>query len=499
MSKYESRFFVNGELVAPAQPKTFPLSSPATGEFLGDIPIAQDQDINNIVAAAEKAQVQWAKVPARRRAAIMRTFAALMDENKHKLSELDAVCMGKPLHGGLEDIQEAVDISNYFAGLVEVAGGETSLNSPDSLCISMRQPFGVVASIIPWNFPSMIWCHDVIPAAGAGNAVILKTSEKSPLSGVLLAQLAFKAGFPAGVINVVSGPGETGALLSSHMKIRRISFTGSARAGRAIMEAAARSNLKAVSLELGGKSPLIVFDDADLEKTSAAAVASITTSKPSDTMIIAETGPRSNLSPPDSGQICTASSRVYVQKGAAAKFKKLVKQRMESLRLGDPLHSETQMGPQADDKQANVVASFLEVGAQHGTALVGGKRATDKGENFIQPTIYTDLSDDSKLNVEEIFGPVQVLHEFYTEEEAVRRANDTEYGLYASVFTKDINRALRVARALEAGNVGVNTTSPDGAYELPFGGFKGSGIGRQKGSNSVLDWTEVKSVYIKHQ
>ncbi|KAJ3528856.1 hypothetical protein NM208_g10015 [Fusarium decemcellulare] len=462
MSKYESRFFINGELVSPVQAKTFPLSNPATGDALGDIPIAQKDDINNAVAAAEKAQLEWAKVPARRRSAIVRQFAAIMDKNKHRLSELDAVCMGKPLHGGLEDIQEAVDISNYFAGLVEIAGGETSLNSPDSLCVSMRQPFGVVASIIPWNFPSMIWCHDVIPAAGAGNAVILKTSEKSPLSGVLLAQLAFEAGFPAGVINVVSGPGETGALLSAHMKIRRISFTGSARAGRAIMEAAARSNLKAVSLELGGKSPLIVFDDADLEKTSAAAVASITT---------------------NSGQICTASSRVA----------------WGAFDLETHWQSETQMGPQADRKQADAVASFLEVGGQDGTALVGGKRATDQGENYIQPTIFTNLSDQSKLNVEEIFGPVQVLHEFETEEEAVRRANDTEYGLYASVFTKDINRALRVARALEAGNVGVNTTSPDGAYELPFGGFKGSGIGRQKGSNSVLDWTEVKSVYIKHE
>ncbi|KAL2835660.1 aldehyde dehydrogenase domain-containing protein [Aspergillus pseudoustus] len=477
MSQYESRLFINGELVAPSKGNTFPLLNPATSALVADIPIAEEDDIDRVVAAAEKAQPAWARLPARKRAAVIRKFADLMDQNKDRLSELDSVCMGKPLHDGLGDVQEACDITNYFAGLVELADGETSLNSADTLNISMRQPYGVVASIIPWNFPTMIWCHDVIPAAGAGNAVILKTSEKAPLGGVLLAQLAFQAGFPPGIINVVSGPGQTGALLSAHMRIRKISFTGSTGTGRAIMQNAAKSNLKAVSLELGGKSPLLVFDDADLPKTAAAAVKSITF---------------------NSGQICTASSRVYVQKGVAADFKKLVAQLMLNLRLGDPTDAKTNMGPQADSKQAAAIARFLEAGAKDGQALVGGKPALEAGENFIHPTVFANIPDKSKLDLEEIFGPVMVLHEFDTEEEAVRRANDTEYGLYASVFTKDGSRALRVARALEAGNVGVNCTSPDGAYELPFGGWKASGIGSQKGSTAVLEWTQAKSVYINH-
>ncbi|KAF9892998.1 hypothetical protein FE257_012409 [Aspergillus nanangensis] len=477
MSLYESRLFINGELVEPSKGNKFPLLNPATNALVANIPIADEDDIDKLVAAAEKAQPAWARTPARKRATVIRKFAALMDENKYKLSELDSVCMGKPLHHGLGDVQEACDISNYFAGLVEHADGETSLNSPDVLSISMRQPFGVVASIIPWNFPTMIWCHDVIPAAGAGNAVILKTSEKSPLGGVLLAQLAYQAGFPPGIINVISGPGQTGALLSAHMKIRKISFTGSTPTGRAIMQAAAKSNLKAVSLELGGKSPLLVFEDADLDATAAAAVKSITF---------------------NSGQICTASSRVYVQKSVADKFKALAVKIMQNLRLGDPAQPNTNMGPQADSRQAAVVASYLQAGAKDGTALVGGERALEAGDNYIHPTIFADIPHGSKLDAEEIFGPVMVLHEFETEDEAVQRANDTEYGLFASVFTKDVGRALRVARALEAGNVGVNCTSPDGAYELPFGGWKMSGIGYQKGSHAVLEWTQGKSVSIKH-
>ncbi|KAE8401870.1 Aldehyde/histidinol dehydrogenase [Aspergillus pseudonomiae] len=382
-------------------------------------------DIDKAVAAAEKALPGWARLPARKRAAIIRKFAALMDENKHKVSEVCGNSPSQVIDRLLTFSPEAYDITNYFAGLVEIADGETSLNSPDSLNISMRQPFGVVASITPWNFPTMIWCHHVVPASGAGNAVILKTSEKAPLSEVLLAQLAYQAGFPPGIINVVSGPGQTGALLSAHMR-------------RAIMQAAAKSNLKTVSLELGRKSPVLAFDDANLEATAAASVKPITF---------------------NSGQVCTASSRLY-----------LVSQLMLNLRLRDARASSTHMGPQADSKQAAAVARYLEAGLQDGQAL-------------------------SELNMEEVFGPVLVLHEFETEEEAVRRAYDTEYGVYASVFTKDVSRALRVVRALEAGR---NCTSPDGTYELPFGGWKASGIRSQKGSSDIFEFTQGKSVYINH-
>lgn len=477
MGKYETRHFIDGKFVNGESGKTFDVTNPFDGKVIATVPAASEQDISAAVEAATRAQPAWAALAASRRASVLRRFAVLMAENASKLAELDAVCMGKPVSAHRGEVETACDITNFFAGQVEQAYGQSSLNAPNHLNISLRQPFGVVAAIIPWNFPTMIWCHEVPPACGAGNAIILKTSEKSPLSGLLLSQIAFEAGFPPGIVNVLSGTGSTGELLSSHMKIRRISFTGSVRAGRAVMQAAARSNLKSVSLELGGKSPLIVFADADLESAAELATTSITY---------------------NSGQVCTASSRVYVQKGAAGAFKKLLVARFEALKLGSPTSTDTDLGPQADATQARKIARYLEIGKQDGNVLTGGEKS-HIGANYIEPTVFAGIPDDSRINVEEVFGPVLVLHEFDTEEEAVARANDTDYGLYASVFSSNIDTALRVARALDAGNVGVNCTSPFDSYELPFGGYKASGIGRSKGSNAVLSWLEEKSVYIRHK
>ncbi|KAA8646690.1 aldehyde dehydrogenase family protein [Aspergillus tanneri] len=477
MSKYESRLFIDGNLVDAKSGKTYDLLNPATNEFLAKIPIALREDVDAAVEAAGKAQPQWAALPAHIRGDVLRKFSNLMAENVSKLAELDSICMGKPVGTHRADVEEACKITNFFSGLVETASGQTSLNTPHHMDLSLRQPFGVVAAIVAWNFPTLLWVHEISAACGAGNAMILKTSEKSPLSGILLAQLATKAGFPPGIVNIVSGAAETGELLSSHMKIRKISFTGSTRAGRAVMQAAARSNLKNVALELGGKSPLIVFDDANLDWAAADAVNSITL---------------------NSGQVCTSSSRAYVQKGAAATFKKLLISYMSKLKMGEPSAASTQLGPQADARQAASVKNYIAIGKQSGHVLHGGGQV-DCGVNFVQPTIFTDVADTSRLNVEEIFGPVLVLHEFETEVEVIKRANDTEYGLYSSVYSSNINTALRVASALEAGNVGVNCTSPYGAYDLPFGGFKASGIGRQKGSNAIQSWLEEKSVFIRQE
>ncbi|KAF2159958.1 hypothetical protein M409DRAFT_37826 [Zasmidium cellare ATCC 36951] len=477
MAKYETRHFIDGKFVEGSPSQRFDVKNPVSGELIASVPAASEKDVQLAVDATKKAQPAWAALAAKDRAKVLRKFADLMEQNAGYLAELDAVCMGKPVSAHRGEVETACDITNFFAGQVEQAYGQSALNAPNHLNISLRQPFGVVAAIVPWNFPTMIWCHEVPPACGAGNAVILKTSEKSPLSGLVLAELALKAGFPPGIVNVVSGAGPTGELLSSHMQIRRISFTGSTRAGRAVMQAAAKSNLKSVNLELGGKSPLIVFADADLEAAAELATTSITY---------------------NSGQVCTASSRAYIQKGAADAFKKLLIARFEALKLGAPTAGDTDLGPQADAVQAKAVARFLEVGNQYGKALTGGK-ASNVGENYVQPTIFFNIKDDSRINVEEVFGPVLVLHEFDTESEVLQRANASEYGLYASVFTSNVDTALRVARGLEAGNVGVNCTSPFDSYELPFGGYKVSGIGRSKGSNAVLSWLEEKSVYIRQK
>ncbi|KPI35622.1 Retinal dehydrogenase 1 [Cyphellophora attinorum] len=444
MSKYETRLWIDGQY-QPVNGSTYSLSNPATGKWLADIPSASAEDVEKAVKAAQKAQPAWAATPAYMRARVLRKFSDLIHENRLRLQELDSICMGKPMAQAADDVEEGRNILNFFSGLVELTHGETSLNTADHLNMMVRQPFGVVAAIVPWNFPTMLACHEIGPSTGAGNAVILKTSEKSPLSGSFLGKLSAEAGFPPGIVNIISGAGDTGALLSSHMQIRKISFTGSTNAGRAVMQAAAKSNLKDVALELGGKSPLLVFADANLEQAAARAIASITT---------------------NAGQICTASSRAYVEKSIAEDFRKRLSDGFKSIVQGDPSAEGTGIGPQADSKQAQNILRYFEIAKQDGKLL--------------------------------IFGPVLVVHEFETEEDAVKRANETEYGLYASVFTRDINKAMRVARALEAGSVGVNTASPYGAYELPFGGFKASGIGRQKGSASLLAWTQEKSIFVNH-
>ncbi|KIY01115.1 uncharacterized protein Z520_02667 [Fonsecaea multimorphosa CBS 102226] len=476
-SKYEGRLFIGGSLVSGMSGRTFPLKNPATNETIAEITVAEQQDVDKAVEAAAKAQPVWAATPAYQRGRILRKFADLVYQNREKIQKLDSLAMGKPLSSAKGELEEACNITNYFAGLVELADGQTSTNNNEHLNLTIRQPFGVVAAIIPWNFPALLFCHEIVPACGAGNAMILKTSEKAPLSGVFLGQLCHEAGIPPGVVNVISGAGETGALLSSHMQIRRISFTGSTRAGRAVMEAAAKSNIKDVALELGGKSPLIVFADASLDRAVECAVHSFTS---------------------NAGQTCTASTRLYVERTVASEFKQMMVDRIKKLNQGPPSATATDVGPQADSAQTAAIARFLEMGKAEGQILVGGKLASEIGDNFVQPTVVTGVGDDSEINREEVFGPVLVLHEFDNEDDVIRRANDSDYGLYASLFTTKINRALRVAKALEAGSVGVNVSSPYGAYELPFGGFKASGIGRQKGSDAVKAWTQEKTVYIHH-
>jgi len=339
--------------------------------------------------------------------------------------------------------------------------------------MTMKTPYGVCAGIVPWNFPTVMFVLKMAPAIAAGNAIIIKTSEKSPLSAPFLANLAKEAGIPDGIVQCLSGMGDTGKILCEHMRVRKISFTGSTRTGRAIAAAAAQSNLKSVTLELGGKSPCLVFDDADIDEAVAGCTFSISV---------------------NSGQMCMASSRLYVHEKIYDEFAQKFAKSFGSYKQGDTLDPSTTMGPQADEIQAKAVQSYLDIGNKDGKALIGGNK---KEGNFFEPTVYTDIAEDSRINKEEVFGPVTILHRFSDEKDVVAKANDSEYGLYASVYTQNIDRAMRVAKALEAGTVGVNCTSPSGAADMPFGGFKSSGYGREGGPNALSIWLEEKAVVIK--
>ena len=367
----------------------------------------------------------------------------------------------------------------YFAGRACELTGETSLNTPGMVNMTFRQPYGVTGAIIPWNGPVVMLAMKIGPALVSGNAMVLKSSEKAPLSILVIGRLCQEIGLPKGVLNILSGFGRpTGEAIAKHMDIRKLAFTGSAAAGRAIKKAAADSNLKNVTLELGGKSPLIVFEDADLEKAVPAAAISILA---------------------NSGQVCMASSRIYVHASIADKFTTALTSAMKTFGANpsgslDPMSASTNRGPQADKIQFDRVMSYLQEAKDAKlTTLTGGDRDGKTGY-YIQPTILSDIPESSRLMREEIFGPVVCLNTFTEEDDVLRRANDTEYGLYASVYTKDVSRAMRVAKAFEAGTVGVNCTSPTVAFDLPFGGYKGSGDGRELGKRSLEMWTEEKTV-----
>lgn len=376
---------------------------------------------------------------------------------------------------------------SYFSQAAYGAGS-SSLNTPGHMNFSLRQPYGVVAAVIPWNAPLVFLSKKLAPALAAGNTVVLKTSERAPLTSDRVARMLQEAGFLKGVVNVLHGHGlPSGDAIARHMKIRALSFTGSVGTGRKIMKAAADSNFKHLIFELGGKSPAVVFEDADLEDAVKGCFASIMS---------------------NSGQACFALSRIYVQKTVAEQFAKHFEVLLQQRKMGNPEAKETESGPVADREQWKRVTGFLEDTSTKGRIVQGGQleeagtvvngtnEKTD-GKLFVKPTVLYDQPESSKVMKEEIFGPVVCINTFDTEEEVLGWANDTEHGLYAAVYTKDLDRALRVASRLDSGMVGVNTNSPAGVWDLPFGGYKDSGVGREGFLDSLSDWLETKSIYVK--
>ncbi|KAL1635880.1 hypothetical protein SLS58_010048 [Diplodia intermedia] len=473
----ETRLFIDGKFVPASDNGTFPLTSPHTSTPLAAVSAATATDVDAAVAAASRAQPGWSAQSPTQRGAPMAALAGLLLAHKATLAALEARSMGKPV-GEFVDADAAAGAFRLYAGVGWAAGGATSLNTPGYVNVTVRQPFGVVAVIIPWNVPLLFFAKKVAPALAAGNAVVVKSSERAPLTSAKLATLINQAGFPPGVINVLSGLGPVaGAAMSSHPRIRMLSFTGSLRAGRAIQAAAAASNLKNVVLELGGKSPAVVFADADLDDAARATAYSV----------------RANA-----GQTCMQNSRIYVQRAVADAFVERVKACLAGVRAGDPLDAETQMGPIVDGEQRRRVLEYVEQGEKASReTIVLGKDGDAPGSMHVSPTVFLDTEEGARVMKEEVFGPVVSINVFDDEDEVVGKANDTEFGLYASVFTRDVDRALRMMTRLDAGTVGVNCTSPTTAIDMPFGGYKQSGVGREGLEHSLNNFLEVKTALIK--
>ncbi|KAJ5294162.1 hypothetical protein PENANT_c028G05451 [Penicillium antarcticum] len=473
LKSIETRLFINNEFLPSSSNKTFKVVYPYTKEVVAEVQEADTKDVDNAVAAANAAFPAWRDLGVEQRGHYLRKLSQLILESVDDLAKLEVLCIGRPLTQ-LFDPGLAAEYFRYFADAGWSAQGTASLNTPDHLNLTVKQPFGAVALIIPWNFPLIMFAGKMAPALAAGNTVVLKSSEKAPLTSLYMAKLIQKAGFPPGVVNILSGHGDpAGSALASHMGVRGISFTGSSLTGRKIQVASAKSNMKHVHMELGGKTPAIVFPDADIASAAAQTQFSIQF---------------------NSGQICVANSRIYVHESISDEFIKSFREHFAAIKMGDPMDPSVGHGPQVDLIQYERIKEYLAIGEKDGKMTVGGN-ANDG--LFVKPTVFEGVPEDSRLMQEEVFGPVVAINTFSTEEEAIAKANNSEFGLYASVFTKDLDRAVRVSKALDAGTVGVNCTSPTGAKDCPFGGFKSSGTGREGLLHSLDSFLEVKTILIK--
>jgi betaine-aldehyde dehydrogenase len=469
---------VQPRAAAPQAGEGFASLNPATGEVVGYFKVAGATEVNAAVRAAQRAQAGWAAMTGAERARILRRAAALLRERNRELAELETRDTGKPIaETVVVDVVSGAECLEYFAALAQSLSGEHIDLGPQAFGYTRREPLGVVAGIGAWNYPLQIACWKAAPALACGNAMIFKPAELTPFSAVKLEEIFFEAGLPPGVFQVVQGFAETGRLLTRHPDIRKISLTGEVGTGKAVMTDAAQT-LKHVTLELGGKSPLIVFEDAKLDNAVSAALLANFYS---------------------SGQVCSNATRVFVHKSIKADFLARLVQRVGAMRIGDPLDPATQVGALISEQHMHKVLRYVERGKADGARLlIGGNRVTTgslgKGY-FVAPAVFDDCRDDMAIVREEIFGPVMSVLEFDDEAEVIARANATEFGLAAGVFTNDLTRAHRVIARLQAGTCWINhyNVTP---IEMPFGGVKLSGLGRENGRAAVEHYTQLKSVYV---
>ena len=470
--------FIGGKWQDSVSGKTFVTANPATGEVICQVAEGDKADVDLAVKAARKAFTDgpWPKMNASERGRLLHKLADLIEQNQEELAALESLDNGKPLRDAMAaDLPLTIKCYRYYAGWADKVHGKTIPVEGPYFCYTRHEPIGVVGQIIPWNFPLLMQAWKWGPALATGCTIVLKPAEQTPLTALRVAQLAQEAGIPDGVINVIPGFGPTaGAAISSHMDIDKVAFTGEYLTGQLVMEAAAKSNHKRVSLELGGKSPNVVFADADLDAAVEGAYFGLFFNQ---------------------GQCCCAGSRLFVEEKVHDQFVEKVLKKARSQKVGDPFDPETTQGPQVSQEQFDRVMGFIESGKKEGAKLlIGGNRCGSKGY-FIEPTVFDNVTDNMKIAKEEIFGPVMNILKFKDVNEVIQRGNQTFFGLAAAVWTRDISKAHRLANGLRAGTVWINCYDVFDAA-APFGGFKMSGFGRELGEYALELYTEVKTVYV---
>ena len=473
--------WINGKSVPAASGKTREIVNPATGAVIAKVAEAGKEDADKAVQAALKAlEGPWSKITSRERARILYKFSNLVRERAEELAKIETANAGKPIKDSRDEADGVAGCLEYYAGAISRHFGETIPVGKRGIDFTLKEPVGVCALIVPWNYPAVIAAWKLGPALACGNTVVLKPSELTPLSALWLAKVAQEAGVPDGVINVIAGAGETaGAALVAHKDVAKVSFTGSTAVGQEISRAAA-ATLKRVSLELGGKSPNIVFDDADMKRCPDASAGSVFS---------------------NTGQDCCARSRAIVHAKVYDEFVEKVVWRAKAFVVGDPKDESTDLGPMITNEQRKVSQDYLRLGIREGARVLCGGETLDGALSkgfFLTPAVLGNARPDIRAAREEIFGPVLCVIRFETEEEAIRLANGTEYGLSGTIWTRDVGRALRVAKAVKSGVLSVNSASSV-HIEAPFGGFKKSGVGRELGMKAMDLYSEVKNVFISEE
>lgn len=466
--------FINGQYVEDTAGAPIEVIYPATGEVIATVYSATPAVIEQAVTAAKAAQVAWAAMTGTERGRILRRAADIMRERNHDLSILETYDTGKPYQEtSVADATSGADALEYFGGMAATLTGE-HIQLGEDWVYTRREALGVCVGIGAWNYPTQIACWKGAPALACGNSVIFKPSETTPLCALKVAEILVEAGLPAGLYNVVQGFGDVGAALVTDARVDKVSLTGSVPTGRKVYAAAAEG-MKHVTMELGGKSPMIVFEDADIENAVSGAILGNFYS---------------------SGQVCSNGTRVFVHKEIKEAFLARLAERLAGAKIGDPMDPETSFGPMVSQNQMQIALDYIAKGRVEGARVVYGGEAIEGAGFYMQPCVFADVTDDMTIAREEIFGPVMAVLDFEDEADVMARANDTEFGLAAGVFTRDLTRAHRVAAGFEAGTCYINTYN-DAPVEAPFGGVKASGVGRENSKAAIEHYSQVKSVYVR--